>query len=137
MGQPPAQTQLYWPVDVEFGPDGKPYVLDWNNHRVIRTDASGRFELVVGVTAGDFGNPCPDAPAPCTGIVATEAKLNHPTHVVFDPNNGDMILCAWHNSMLLRLNLTTGLMDRFCGNGARSYNGDGGPRRPPSICRWR
>jgi len=127
MGEAPAQTQLYWPLDVVFSPAGTPYVLDWNNHRVIATNAGGEFELVVGVADGDFGDPCPGAPAPCTGIVATNAKLNHPTHVVFDPNNGDMILCAWHNSMLLRLNLSTGLMDRFCGNGARSYNGDNQP----------
>jgi streptogramin lyase len=127
MSQPPAQTKLYWPVDVVFSPTGTPYVLDWNNHRVIRTNSAGEFELVVGVADGDFGDPCPTAPAPCTGIVATNAKLNHPTHVAFDPNNGDMVLCAWHNSMLFRINLTTGLMDRFCGNGARSYNGDNQP----------
>jgi hypothetical protein len=127
MGQPPAQTQLYWPQDVTFAPDGSPVVLDWNNHRVIATDASGEFKLIVGVADGDFGDPCPGAPAPCEDVVATNAKLNHPTHVVFDPANGDMILCAWHNSMLMRLDMVSGLMDRFCGSGARAYNGDDQP----------
>ena len=127
MGQPPSQTALYWPLDVAFSPPGgTPFVVDWNNHRVIATDASGNFRLIAGAV-GLFGDPCPPAPAPCEDVVAVTAPLNHPTHVAFDPANGDMILCGWHNSMLLRLNLTAGLMDRFCGNGARSYNGDNQP----------
>jgi DNA-binding beta-propeller fold protein YncE len=71
-----------------------------------------------------FGDPCPASPAPCTGILATDAKLNHPTHVAFD-SNGNMVLCAWHNSDLFLVNMTTGLMDRICGTGQRPcYNGD-------------
>jgi adhesin/invasin len=127
MGQTPGKTQLYWPQDVSFAPDGSAVVLDWNNHRVISLDkTSGRYELVVGVADGDFGDPCPLAPAPCEDVVAVNAKLNHPTHIVFD-DNGDLVLCAWHNSMLLRVDMASGLMDRFCGNGARNYNGDDRP----------
>ena len=117
-GQAPAKTQLYWPQDVAFGPDGKAVVLDWNNHRVISVDANGHFKLIVGVADGDFGDPCPADPAPCDNILATNAKLNHPTHVAFDAN-GDMVLCAWHNSDLFLLNVTSGLMNRICGTGNR------------------
>jgi adhesin/invasin len=123
-GQTPAKTQLYWPQDVSFAPDGSAILLDWNNHRVIGLDkTTGRFKLLVGVADGDFGDPCPLAPNPCEDVDALNAKLNHPTHVTFD-EDGNLILCAWHNSMLLELDMSTGLMDRFCGNGARSYNGD-------------
>jgi DNA-binding beta-propeller fold protein YncE len=125
MGKPPLQTRLYWPQDVTVAPDGTPYVLDWNNHRVIAL-VGGQFRLVVGVSGGDFGEPCPGT-APCEDIVATEAKLNHPTGVAFDPLTGDMILCAWHNSQLFRLDLSTGLMDAICGDGTRCYNGDDQP----------
>jgi len=126
VGQAPAKTELYWPQDVVFSPDGSPFVLDWNNHRVIAVDkATGQFELIVGVAGGDFGDPCPAGGA-CTDVLATDAKLNHPTHVAFDAN-GDMVLCAWHNSMLMLLDMSTGLMDRFCGTGARSYNGEDRP----------
>jgi len=126
MGQTPSKTQLYWPQDIVFAPDQTPYVLDWNNHRVIRITDDGRFELVVGVASGDFGDPCPDPPAPCVGVETTNAKLNHPTHVAFD-GTGGMILSAWHNSALFRVNLAAQTMDRICGNGARSYNGDNLP----------
>ncbi len=126
-GLSPAQTQLYWPQDVVFAPDGTPYVLDWNNHRVIAIDAAGHFKLIVGVTDGDFGDPCINNLPDCQGVDATNAKLNHPTQVAFDPANGDMILSAWHNSEIFRLHFDTGLMDRICGDGSRGYNGDEQP----------
>ena len=127
VGQVPAKTRLYWPQDVVFAPDGAPVILDWNNHRVIGLDDSGRFELIVGVADGDFGDPCPASPAPCVDVVATNAKLNHPTHVAFD-QDGNMILAAWHNSDLFHLDMQTGLMDRICGTGQRPcYNGDEQP----------
>jgi hypothetical protein len=124
MGHLAAKTELYWPVDVYFSPEDEPYIIDWNNHRVIKVDDAGRCRLSVGVAGGDFGDPCPSPSTPCDSIVATSAKLNHPTSVAFDPANGDMILCAWHNSELMRLDRNTGLMQRICGTGARSYNGD-------------
>ena len=124
MGHTPAQTELYWPVDVYFSPEHSPYILDWNNHRVITVNDNGHCKLVVGVADGDFGDPCPSPTTPCDSIVATNAKLNHPTGVAFDPATGDMVLCAWHNSEIMLLDRKTNLMKRICGNGARSYNGD-------------
>ncbi|HXS09729.1 MAG TPA: hypothetical protein VN852_07075 [Candidatus Krumholzibacteria bacterium] len=124
IGNVPSKTELYWPVDVYFSPENEPYIVDWNNHRVIKVNDSGRYELVVGYAEGDFGDPCPSPSTPCEDIVATLAKLNHPTSVAFDPASGDMILCAWHNSEIMRLDRNTGLMDRICGTGARSFNGD-------------
>jgi sugar lactone lactonase YvrE len=124
VGQVPSKTRLYWPQDVAFAPDGSPVVIDWNNHRVIEVDqATGKFKLLVGVADGDFGDPCPgpNPGSPCNGIVATQSKLNHPTHVAFD-GFGHMVLCAWHNSELFVLDTNTGLMDRICGNGIRPCN---------------
>jgi adhesin/invasin len=126
-GGTPSHTQLYWPQDVVFAPDGTPYVLDWNNHRILAVDANGHFKLVVGVADGDFGDPCINNLPDCQGVNATNAKLNHPTQVAFDPANGDMILAAWHNSEIFRLDLNTGLMDRICGDGSRGFNGDNQP----------
>ncbi|HEX5132601.1 MAG TPA: hypothetical protein VFX92_08945 [Candidatus Krumholzibacteria bacterium] len=123
-GQIPAATRLYWPQDVTIAPNGTPYVLDWNNHRVVAVNGCGNFKLIVGVTNGDFGDPC-DGYVNCQDVKATTSKLNHPTSVAFNPANGHMILSAWHNSEIFDLDLSTGLMDRICGDGSRSYNGDG------------
>ena len=35
-GLPGTETALYLPQDVSFGPDGRLYVADWNNHRIRR-----------------------------------------------------------------------------------------------------
>lgn len=119
-GYLPRKTRLYWPQDVTFTPDARPMVIDWNNHRVLAVDVEGNFTLVVGADSlsPDIGDPCPAPPADCFDIVATGAKLNHPTHVAYDAN-GNMVLCAWHNSELFLLDTATGLMDRFIGTGFR------------------
>jgi hypothetical protein len=114
-GTRPLQTRLYLPQDVTFGPDGNPYVIDWNNHRV-RTIVDDRVYTVVG--NGEIGE-APDG-------IATNTSLNHPTHVAFDLE-GQMIVSAWHNSKVMRCDLESGKIVTVSGNGARTYSGDGGP----------
>jgi hypothetical protein len=122
MGQPPLATALYWPIDISFSPSGTPFVVDWNNHRIIATDASGNFKLVAG---GVFGDPCLFSPPGCQNIVAAGSELNQPSHVAFD-SNGNLVLSAWHSSQLFLIDMNTGLMDRICG-AARSFSPDGEP----------
>lgn len=114
-GQKPTSTELYWPMDMNFDSSGKLYVVDWNNHRILTLDDDGNIKLLVG---GRFGD-APDGQADQIG-------LNHPTHVSFDPL-GRLILTAWHNSLLKRMDMSTGYIATFCGDGRRSYGGDGGP----------
>lgn len=107
----------YLPQDLSFGPDGNAYILDWNNHRV-RVVKNGKVNTLIGT--GELGD-APDGQA-------LAIKLNHPTHVTFDPL-GRLILSAWHNSKVMRMDLSTGMVTRICGgeNGQRSYGGDNGP----------
>lgn len=114
-GLPPLETPLYLPVDISFGRDGRPYVIDWNNHRV-RVIENGVTRTILGT--GELG----DARA---GL-GTEISLNHPTHVSFDPQ-GRLILSAWHNSKLMRMDLTTNYCEPICGDGRRAFGGDEGP----------
>lgn len=117
MGHLPGYTRLYWPVEVNFDPTGDPIVLDWNNHRVIGLDDAGKFVKLIGHY---FGNP-DDGPA-------LEADLNHPTHVTFSPDGTKLILCAWHNSIVMEMDLATNLIAKYCGTGGRCFNGDGQAR---------
>jgi NHL repeat-containing protein len=50
----PLKTALYWPQDLAFSPDGKAYIIDWNNYR-IRVVENGLMHTVIG-----SGNPVPD-----------------------------------------------------------------------------
>ncbi|HMB71600.1 MAG TPA: hypothetical protein VKU85_19980 [bacterium] len=114
-GTAPLATSFSLPQDLTFGPDGRPYLVDWNNHRV-RVIRDGLVHTVAGT--GNLGDPI-DGPA-------TATNLNHPTHVSFDAH-GRMILSAWHNSMILRVDLDTGMLERIAGTGNRAFSGDGGP----------
>ena len=136
---PPLQALFYLPQDLTYGPDGRLYILDWNNHRVrVTTKASdktrqqhpryrgrvakGNVTTLIGT--GELG----DAPAG----PAREIGLNHPTHISFDPL-GRLILTAWHNSMILRYDFATDYIEPICGTGERTYSGDGGPAALATI----
>lgn len=115
-GVAPEDVFLYLPQDLTFGPDGQPYVLDWNNHRVRTVDQDGKVQTVIGT--GYLGD-APDGPS-------LNASLNHPTHATFTPD-GKLMLSAWHNSKLIEVDLAANELQTICGDGSRAYRGDGGP----------
>ena len=77
---------------------------------------NGVMRTVIGT--GELG----DSPAG----PALEVGLNHPTHISFDPL-GRLILSAWHNSKVMRVDFTTGQIEPVVGDGTRFFRGDGGP----------
>ena len=95
------EAMLYWPTDLAFDPDGRAYVLDWQNHRVRRVNLDDKFETVIGT--GDVGDG-PDTGDERTppGVPGTDCTLNHPTDVAFAPD-GTVLLAAWHNHKVRRL----------------------------------
>lgn len=107
------ETALYLVQDVTVGPDGLLYFADWNNHKIRRL-VDGVVETVAGT--GELG-------AAEDGYGA-DIQFNHPTNVAFD-GDGKMIIAAWHNSLIKRMDLETGYAETICGTGARSFNGDG------------
>jgi hypothetical protein len=114
--EPATQTELYLPQDVAVGPDSHIYLIDWNNHRVRVVEEDGTTKTVIGT--GMLGD--------AEDGLALDVSLNHPTHVVFD-GLGRMVLSAWHNSKVMRMEPTTGMIETVCGTGKRGYGGDGGP----------
>ena len=125
-GEPALATSLYWPVDLEFAPDGLPYLLDWQNHRVRRIDADGMLRTVFG-TDGIGDGPIPgtgDETVP-PGVAATSINLNHPTDLQFSPDGGTLYLAAWHNHKIRKMDMATDLAEIVCGRGP-GFAGDGG-----------
>jgi len=117
-GLPALQTRLYLPQDTTVGPDGRLYVVDWNNHRVRVITDDGTMHIVAGV--GELGVAADDP---------TTDRLNHPTNVTFDPMGPptEMWIAAWHNSRIKKVDLTTGTIIDVCGTGKRGFAGNGGP----------
>lgn len=114
-GLPAHQTPLYLPVDVEIGPDGRVYVVDFNNHRVLAVEEGSTARVVAGTGLVGDGPPGP----------AVESRLLHPTSVAFDAQ-GRMLIAAWHNYRVKRVDLGTGLLEDVAGTGESGYRGDGG-----------
>jgi sugar lactone lactonase YvrE len=137
--EPVLETSLYWPIDLEFAPDGRAYILDWQNHRVRRVDADGRLRTVFG-TDGIGDGPPPgggDETRP-PGVLATTINLNHPTDLQFSPDGATMMLAAWHNHKVRKMDVATNLEEIVCGAGP-GFTGDGASdatallNRPKSI----
>jgi DNA-binding beta-propeller fold protein YncE len=116
-------TRLYLPQDSTVGPDGRLYVVDWNNHRIRVIQEDGTMKIVAGI--GELG-PTVDDPS--------TDRLNHPTNVTFDPGNPNiMIIAAWHNSRIMKVDLTTSAIVDICGTGKRGFAGNGGPAEMATL----
>lgn len=125
-GRTPRETQLYWAFDMEWAPDGTPYFIDWNNHRIRRIAEDGRVETVVGggfIIVGDGAEGGADLTAP--GAPGTEIALNHPTDLQFDAD-GNLLLMAWHNHKIRVWDPETELVHVIAGS-APGFRGNGGP----------
>ena len=114
-GEQAWSSELYLPMDAVMGPDDRLYLTDWNNHRIRVVDQDGIIDTFAGT--GILGDG-PDGPA-------LGSDFNHPTSMVFDPQ-GRMVIAAWHNSKIKRVDLDTETIGDTCGNGMRAYLGDGG-----------
>lgn len=120
-GHPPLETALYLPQDGAVGPDRNLYFADWNNHR-IRRIKDNVVETIAGT--GELGEGRDGE--------ALYVQFNHPTNVEFD-NDGRLLIAAWHNSLVKRLDLETGFVVNVCGTGARAFSGDGGPANSAAV----
>ncbi len=112
---PAIKAELSLPQDTLTAPDGTLYVLDWNNHRIRKVIADGSIRAVAG--RGELGGTLDDP---------ENSDFNHPTSMVFDAD-GNMLIAAWHNSKIRKIDLTSGAIVDTCGDGRRAYFGDGSP----------
>jgi sugar lactone lactonase YvrE len=119
-------TSLYWPLDLDFAPDGRAYLLDWQNHRVRRVNLDGRLETVMGNDLVGDG-PRDSADLLPEGAPGTEVELNHPTDLDFLPD-GSVVVAAWHNHKVRRLDPVAERVTVLCGQGP-GKTGDGGLAR--------
>jgi hypothetical protein len=113
---PALKALLSLPQDTLTSTDGTIYVLDWNNHRIRKITTDGTIQHVAG--RGELGGTLDD---PANG------DFNHPTGMLFENGEQYMVIAAWHNSKIRRLDLVTGEIVDTCGDGRRSYFGDDGP----------
>jgi hypothetical protein len=128
-GQHRLETELYWPLDLHFASDGVPWFIDWNNHLVRSVNDDQTVRTVLGwidpVFPGDGAANQQESTE--AGALGTEVQLNHPTDLE-EMADGTILVMAWHNHKLRRLDPTTLRVTVSSGRGA-GFSGDGGPAR--------
>jgi hypothetical protein len=118
------ESATYLPLDGLYGPDGKFYFIDFNNHRIRRVESDDTVHTIAG--SGFLGDG-PQGPA------ATFA-FNHPTDLAFHPlDDTKLYVAAWHNSRVNIVDLVTGNASFGAATGARSYGGDNGPASAAAL----
>ena len=106
-------AKMSLPQDMVKASDGTLYILDWNNHRVRALGADGVLSHVVG--RGELGGSLDD-PA--------NSDLNHPTALLLSRDESTLLIAAWHNSKIRKVDLSSGEISDECGDGRRGYFGD-------------
>jgi sugar lactone lactonase YvrE len=117
------EAMIDQPMDVAFSKDGRLYVIDWNGHKIRTMNPDGTLAFVVGT--GIEGDACEGTPVDGKCPMDT-AELNHPTDITFD-DTGRMVIAAWHNAKIKRVDLDAQLLENVCGTGNRKFEGDGMP----------
>ena len=129
-GKDRQRTHLYWPMDIEFTPSGRVYVVDWNNHRIRQILPDQTFRTVVGTDFPGDGPPDFSDLGPI-GAPGTTVDLNHPTDLQEFPT-GELIMCNWHNFKIRQFDPVTTLVRVLLGREI-GFEGDGGPARDARV----
>ena len=67
------------------------------------------------------------------GGPAKEATMDNPFHVEIDPSGRYLYIADCFNFRVRRLDLETGIITNFAGNGNQGHSGDGGNANEASI----
>jgi DNA-binding beta-propeller fold protein YncE len=121
-------SKLYYPSDLTFGPDGRAYIVDWNNHRIRRVESDNSLHVVVGTDYEGDGPPEMEDRLPVcnpAGAPGTTVAMNHMTDAKFGPD-GLLYIAAWHNNKIRVYDPATELVTSIAGDGY-GFVGDGGP----------
>ncbi len=109
------KSPLYLPSDVAFDPlEGRPYLVDWNNHRIRTVEADDTVVTVAGtgfLGAGIFD----EAEQTWNDGPALEYAFTHPTRVAFDPlDPGAFFIADWQTGSVVRV--ADGIATRVAGD---------------------
>jgi len=121
-------SQLYYPIDLTFGPDGRAYIDDFNNHMLRRVENDNTLHVILGTSfEGDSDPQMAERLPVCApvGAIGTDVAMNHPTDVKFGPD-GMLWVAAWHNNKIRILDPDTLMEHTYAGN-FYGFSGDGGP----------
>jgi streptogramin lyase len=110
------EAQLNEPYEVRFDQDGHLFFVEMKNHLVRRVDGeTSIISTVAGTGEQGFSGD---------GQAAREATFSRPHSIQFGPN-GDLYICDIGNHRLRKVDMKTGIVTTFCGNGEKALPEDG------------
>ncbi len=128
-GGPATAAQIDNPFGVTRGPDGNLWFCEYTGQRVCKITPDGKLHVVAG--SGQKGYSGDGGPA-------LKATFSLPHEIRFD-KKGDLYIVDMQNHAVRKVDLKTGIITTFAGNGTPGYTGDGGPasaaqfKQPHSI----
>jgi sugar lactone lactonase YvrE len=119
--RPVRTADLYLPSAARRGPDGRLYVMDFNNQRLRVEDDEGHLQTLIGSGVHAIA---------ATGVPALETPLENPIDFRFDAA-GRVVLVSYHDPRVLVLD-DDGTLRSIAGQddgevGTLGNEGDGGP----------
>ncbi len=123
-GGPATEATLYEPYSLEVDADGNIYIVDRLNAAVRRVDgATGVITTVAGTGEPGYSGD---------GGPGSQAQMREPNDCFLD-GRGGLLIADIQDQRLRRLDLASGIIDTFAGNGEKVRGGDGMPASQASI----
>ena len=117
-GSPATKADLDEPYEVRFDRQGHLYFADMKNHVVRRVDRqTGRITTIAGTGEAGFSGD---------GGPGRQAMLRQPHSIAFDPQER-LLICDIGNDRVRRLDLKSGMIETYLGNGEKKDPADGAP----------
>lgn len=123
-GGPATHATLNEPYSLEIDANGDIYIVDRLNAAVRKVDGStGIISTVAGTGEPGYSGD---------GGPGNAAQLREPNDCFLD-GRGGLLIADIQDQRIRRLDLATGTIDTFAGNGEKTRGGDGMPARQASI----
>jgi hypothetical protein len=116
-GRLAGDISLYFPIDIEFQPDGRPLIMDWNNLLLRRLEPTGILSTVMGIPFVET--------FPINDVLAKDTSLHHASDVEFDADE-QLYLAGDHVPVVFRVE-NDDRVQIVAGKEEFGNGGDGGP----------
>lgn len=118
----PALESGIFPHAIALDAAGNLYILSRFDERAYKVDPSGNLTVFAGTggTGQVFSDP------PFEGVPATSLNMRAPLGIAADPS-GDVFLADTQFGRIRRVDVATGLVSTYAGDGGIGFAGDGGP----------
>ena len=123
-GGPATRATFNQPYSLQVDINGDVYIVDRLNFVIRKVDAAtGAISTVAGTGEAGYGGD---------GGPGTEAQFREPNDCFLD-GKGGLLIADIQDQRIRRLDLATGVITTFAGNGAKERTGDGLPATEASI----